>query len=116
MKDKYLKKLNDTKAKVDNIIIVDSTPPSLIQAEWERNELWDNLLNEIYGVLKSQLTAGEMDQLRIKQREWITYRDHKADEAAIMLQGGTAENLVYVGELANQTEIRCNTLVNDYIK
>lgn len=57
-----------------------------------------------------------MEQLRTKQRAWITYRDQKANEAALMFQGGTAENLVYIGKLANQTEIRCYTLVNDYMQ
>ena len=116
LKEKYLKILNDTKAKTDNIVPVDSTTPSLNQAEGERYELWDRLLNEVYGVLKSQLSVKEMDQLRIKQREWIIYRDNKAKEASFVSGGGTAEKLMYLGELANQTEIRCYTLVNDYMK
>ena len=116
LKEKYLKILNDTKAKTDNIVPADSTTLSLNQAEGERYELWDKLLNEVYGVLESQLSVKEMDQLRIKQREWIIYRDNKAKEASLVSGGGTAEKLIYLGELANQTEIRCYTLVNDYMK
>lgn len=116
LKEKYLKILNDTKVRADNIVPVDYTTPSLNQAEGERYELWDRLLNELYGVLKSQLSVKEMDQLRVKQREWIIYIDNKAKEASLVNEGGSAEQLVYLGELANQTEIRCYTLVNDYMK
>lgn len=86
------------------------------EAEWERYELWDALLNEVYGVLKTQLSDKEMQQLRTKQREWITYRDAKADEESLAYAGGTAEGLVYISVLANLTEARCYTLVNDYMK
>ncbi|MEH7347022.1 lysozyme inhibitor LprI family protein, partial [Bacillus sp. JJ1532] len=73
-------------------------------------------LNEVYGVLKEQLTTEEMNQLRKEQRNWITYRDDTALEASLKYQGGTMEHLEYVAVLANLTEERCYELVEDYMK
>lgn len=116
LKEKYLKKLDNAKVELENRVFDDGTTSLLAQAEYDRYDHWDNLLNEIYGVLKSQLSASEMEQLKIKQREWITYRDKKAAEESSPYRGNAAEWLAHGHELANQTEIRCYTLVNEYMK
>ena len=38
--------------------------------------------NEIYGVLKEQLSTSEMNVLRQKQREWTVYQDKEAVKGA----------------------------------
>ena len=86
------------------------------KVEDDRWGIWDNLLNEIYGVLIEQLTQDEMDNLRDEQLNWIKYRDEKALEASQKYKGGTQENLEYVSVLANLTEERCYVLVKDYMK
>lgn len=47
---------------------------------------WDDLLNEVYGVLQEQLSKDEMDKLRAEQIEWLTIRDSKAEESARSLR------------------------------
>lgn len=86
------------------------------QAEGEAWQLWDDALNEIYGVLKTQLSTSEMDALRTKQRAWITYRDNTAESESAEFKGGTMEGLVYVSTRASLTKERCYELVNIYMK
>ena len=74
------------------------------------------MLNEIYGVLKEQLTQEAMDQLRKEQREWIAERDATAKKASLKYEGGTMEQLEYVAVVNNLTEERCFELVEDYMK
>ena len=78
--------------------------------------MWDALLNEVYGVLKEQLSTEEMDQLRTEQRNWIKHRDETALKASLKYKGGTQEHLEYVAVLANLTEERCYQLVANYMK
>ncbi|MGN7478617.1 lysozyme inhibitor LprI family protein [Solibacillus silvestris] len=109
-----LKKLNDTKNEVDELEASDSSTFALKKVENERWEIWDELLNEIYGVLKEQLPPDEMERLREKQRNWINYRDDSALAASQEYKGGTQEHLEYVSVLANLTEERCYELVDNY--
>ena len=112
----YLKKLNDTKKELDEVEAKDSSTYALKAVENERWENWDELLNEIYGVLKEQLLPDEMEQLREEQRDWIKFRDERALESSLQYKGGTMEQLEYVIVLANLTEERCFELVENYMK
>ena len=86
------------------------------KVEDDRWKIWDGLLNEIYGVLKEQLSTEEMDQLRKEQRNWINHRDATALEASKKYEGGTQETLEYSAVAANLTEERCFKLVEIYMK
>ncbi|MEA3320685.1 MAG: lysozyme inhibitor LprI family protein [Bacillota bacterium] len=116
VKEKYLQQLEYTKKEAEELEATDSSTYALKKVENDRWELWDNLLNEIYGVLEEQLPAEEMDELREEQRNWITYRDDRALEASLKYKGGTQEHLEYVAVLANLTEERCYELVTNYMK
>ncbi|MFZ7945997.1 lysozyme inhibitor LprI family protein [Neobacillus sp. 19] len=116
LKDEYLKKLNDTKKEMDEMKPTDSSTFAAKKVEGDRFDVWDGLLNEVYGVLKEQLSTEEMDQLKIEQRNWINYRDNTALEASQKYKGGTQEHLEYVAVLANLTEERCYKLVEDYME
>ena len=114
-KEEYLKKLEDTKRKTDNMEATDSSTYALKKVEDDRWDIWDDLLNEIYGVLKEQLSAEEMDQLQKEQRDWIKYRDDTALKASHKFKGGTQEHLEYSAVAANVTEERCYQLVEKYM-
>ncbi|ADU29526.1 lysozyme inhibitor LprI family protein [Evansella cellulosilytica] len=116
MKEKYMNKLDDTRKETEELEAVDSSTYALKEVENTRWDIWDQLLNEIYGVIQEQLTVEEMDQLREKQRSWIKYRDDRALEASEIYKGGTQEHLEYVSVLANLTEERCYELVEGYMK
>ena len=117
-KDEYLKKLNDTKKEMDELRNnpEDDSTYALKKVEGDRYDVWDGLLNEIYGVLQKQLPSDEMEQLRSEQREWMEYRDSTAKEASLKYEGGTMEQLEYVAVLGDLTEERCFKLVEDYMK
>ncbi|WP_240050779.1 lysozyme inhibitor LprI family protein [Metabacillus litoralis] len=116
MKEKYVKKINETKSEVEKLEATDSSTYALKKVEDDRWEIWDKLLNEIYGALKEQLSAEEMDQLKEEQRNWIKNRDERALEASLKYKGGTQEHLEYSAVSANITEERCYELVEDYMK
>jgi uncharacterized protein YecT (DUF1311 family) len=118
LKAEYLKKLNDKKKEMEEMRNhpIDDTTFALKKVEGDLYDIWDGLLNEIYGVLKQQLPSEEMDQLRKEQREWIKYRDANAKEASLKYEGGTMEQLEYVAVVNNLTKERCFELVEQYMR
>ena len=115
-KEEYLEKLSNTKDKTEKLEATDSSTYALKKVEDDRWDIWDHLLNEIYGVLKEQLTTEEMDQLQKEQRDWIKYRNDTALKASLKFKGGTQEHLEYSAVAANVTEERCYQLVEKYMK
>ncbi|NAP00504.1 DUF1311 domain-containing protein [Halomonas sp. MG34] len=117
-KEEYLQKLNDAKkeTRMQREESADGITIELKSVEGNLFDLWDGLLNEIYGVLEDQLSTEEMEQLRVEQREWIKHRDNKAKEASLEYEGGTAEHLVYRTVLNDLTIERCTVLVEEYMK
>nr|WP_240948531.1 lysozyme inhibitor LprI family protein [Bacillus sp. RO1] len=116
LKEKFLQQLDDTKKETEELKATDSSTYALKKVENDKWELWDELLNEIYGELGKLLSEKEMSQLREEQRNWIEFRDDSALEASHKFKGGTQEHLEYVAVLANLTEERCYELVEDYMK
>ena len=117
-KEKYLKQLND----IDNSLsdlnnqYNSGTQTEMHEAKSEILSKWDNALNEIYGVLKKQLSADEMSSLKEEQRNWIKKRDQKAKEESSVFTGGTIEATIYVATQAQLTKERCYELVQKYMK
>lgn len=116
LKETYLNKLHNTNERTENIKPVDSSTYALKDVAHNQYEEWDDLLNEIYGVLEDQLSAEEMSKLREEQRDWIAHRDETAKEASLKYEGGTMEQLEYVTVLANVTKDRCYEFVEAYMK
>lgn len=117
-KEEYLTKLNTKKREMDELRNnpEDDSTYAMKKVEGKRYKAWDDLLNEIYGVLQKQLSSEEMEQLKQEQREWIENRDSKAKEASLKYEGGTMEQLEYVAVLADLTEERCFALVEGYMR
>ncbi|MGR3763034.1 lysozyme inhibitor LprI family protein [Rossellomorea sp. NS-SX7] len=117
MKEEYLEKLHDAQVEVEELreATTDDSTYALKYVEGERFDIWDGLLNDIYGVLKEQLSPEEMEQLRVEQREWIKHRDETAKQASLKYEGGTMEQLEYVAVENNLTEKRCFELVEEYM-
>jgi len=116
LKEKYLKKLKETKVETDQKVSSDESTYALKNLEGERFAVWDGLLNEIYKELENQLPTNKMDQLRIEQRSWLDYRDRTAKKASLKYEGGTMEQLEYVAVENILTEERCFKLVENYMK
>ena len=115
LKSTYLQELASLEAKTNNMLD-GYTTYEMTNSATQIYTLWDNELNKIYGVLKNQLSESEMNSLRQKQREWITYRDNKAEQDAAEYEGGTMAQLELILSKANTTQERCYELVNWYMK
>lgn len=88
----------------------------LIEAANTEYKNWDDLLNEIYGVLKEQLSATDMESIKNEQINWISIRDAKAEESASEVKGGTLEPVFYTNSLTESTKNRCYELIEKYMK
>ena len=77
---------------------------------------WDDMLNEIYNLLKTQLTEDEMKKLQEEEIEWINYRDETAKNESKEFEGGTIYPIMYTSSLTKTTKNRCYELVNNYMK
>lgn len=114
-RDEYLKKLKRLEDEVSEISY-DGDTLQMKEASSKVLKMWDDILNKIYGVLKSQLSSSEMESLKEEQREWIVIRDAGAEESASEFEGGTMYGLAYTETLSIQTQQRCYDLVNKYMK
>ena len=74
------------------------------------------MLNEIYNLLKVQLSKEEMDELTNKQISWIEYRDKTAENESATFGMGSFATVQYNSTLARVTKERCYELVNNYMK
>lgn len=115
LKAMYLQELANLEAKTDNMFD-GYTTVEMVSSASNIYKLWDDELNKIYGVLKTQLSESEMNVVRQKQRNWISYRDSKAQQDAAEFAGGSMEGLELVMSKVNTTQQRCYELVNLYLK
>jgi len=117
-KEKYLKQLNDIENSLSDLNnqYNSGTQTEMHEAKSKILIKWDNALNEIYGVLKKQLSADEMSSLKEEQRNWIKQRDQKAKEDSSVFTGGTMEATIYIATQAQLTKERCYELVQKYMK
>lgn len=78
-------------------------------------ETYDKALNEIYGLLKKELSPETMKDLKTKQIEWIDEKENMAKKESLKYEGGTFENVAYYISLYESTKERCYDLVNTYM-
>lgn len=116
-KDAYLEWLDSIERDLDNQLgnlYADTSTLNLIELESTKCEAWDKALNEIYGILKEELSDSEMEKLRQAQRNWIVYRDSTA-QLEQDNSGGSIGRVIYVSTLCELTKERCYYLVNNYM-
>lgn len=118
MKDKYIKKLNDVEAGFSDLdyLYESGFGVDLAEAEGRKFKRWDDMLNEIYKLLKTQLSKSEMDDLTQKQLAWLDYREITAKNAGADMGPSTGASLQYTSVSAQLTKERCYELVNTYMK
>ena len=124
VKVKEESKKQEYKTKLDNIEIgfkvlkekEAGTTADMVEAANERLKQWDAALNEIYNVLKCQLSASYMKKLQSEEIQWIANRDAQAKKESLEMKGGTMEPLIYTSSLQDTTKKRCYELVEKYMK
>lgn len=80
------------------------------------HQLWDGVLNEIYGVLKTILSEAEMNDLKNEQRQWIKDRDEKVEAMPGYEEAGSLGRAEKVEAKFQITKERCYELVNNYME
>lgn len=93
-----------------------ATTVDMRKAAGETYKQWDAALNEIYSVLKTQLSSSDMKTLQDEEVKWIAFRNKKAEEDSAQVKGGTLEPVEHTYSLANTTKSRCYELVEKYMK
>lgn len=72
----------------------------------ELYDLWDGVLNELWGKLKEHLSEDDFSELLAEQRIWITEKEKAAEEAGKEYEGGSMYPLIVNSEAARITEER----------
>ncbi|MBS4537544.1 DUF1311 domain-containing protein [Clostridium sp. D2Q-11] len=78
-------------------------------------EMYDEQLNEIYALLKKELSSEVMKGLKTEQIKWIEQKEDIANKERLKYNGGTFENVAYYMSLYESTKERCYELVNEYM-
>lgn len=79
-------------------------------------EEYDKALNEIYNLLKENLSEDVMEDLETKQIEWINQKESAAREEESKYKGGTFEFVAGYISLYESTKEKCYELVNEYME
>lgn len=117
-KEEYIKKYNDLEKKLNEELEEGYAGNTLEMRNAAETELkaWDELLNEVYGELKKDLSTDEMDKLKNKQIQWIKDRDALAIDAGSEWEGGTFQSVAETLSLKDSTKSRTLILIKDYMK
>lgn len=82
------------------------TQTDMNQAAQDKFLLWDDMLNQLWRVLKKVLPEEEMKQLTNEELQWIKDKEAAALDAAAEYDGGSMYPMVYSATLANLTKER----------
>ena len=77
--------------------------------------IWDDLLNELWGILKENLDQETMDKLLQEQRAWIVDKEAAVKEAGAQFAGGSMAPLAANQKAAELTKARLQDLA-EYLK
>lgn len=77
----------------------------------EKYRIWDNILNQLWQVLKKVLPEEEMRQLANEELQWIKEKEQAALDAAAEYEGGSIYPSVYYITLADLTKERVYELL-----
>ena len=72
----------------------------------ELYELWDGALNYLWGELKNVLPEEEFEELRDKQRSWISEKEKSVEDAGKEYEGGSLYPTIVNTKAAEITEKR----------
>lgn len=78
-------------------------------------EKYDHALNEIYALLKKELSPEVFADLETEQVKWIEEKEEKAEKERLKYEGGTFENVAWYISLYESTKDRCYELVNQFM-
>lgn len=116
LKEKYLAELDKLTRETEETGDEDIPWIEVRKQAVEKYDLWDDKLNEIYGVLKQQLSSTEMEAVKQEERQWIKDRDAAVKQVEIEEGPGTLAPYAMTMTKLDMTRDRCYELVNLYLK
>lgn len=111
--DKIQKELDEMPEKKDSDAGITNAMKNYYGKSYEE---YDKALNEIYTLLKENLSEDVMEDLESKQIEWINQKETAAREEEAKYKGGTFEFVAGYISLYESTKEKCYELVNEYME
>ena len=101
--DSIQKELDNSQEKKDADTGVTLAMRSYAQKEYD---MYDKELNDIYALLKKELSPEVMKSLQAEEIKWIEQKEAKAKKEASQYEGGTLAPVVYISSLYESTKER----------
>lgn len=118
-RSEFIKKLDNIQAELDSLPIKKDSDAGVTNAMRSfygiSYDMYDKELNEIYALLKEQLSPETMQNLQNEQIKWIEKKEATATNEAEKYKGGSFEFVAYNSSLYGTTKNRCYELVNNYM-
>jgi uncharacterized protein YecT (DUF1311 family) len=118
-KQKYIEKLDNIQKELDALPYKKDSDKGVTNAMKNyygvSYEKYDDALNEIYALLKKELSPEVMKELKTAQLKWIEQKEEKAEKERLKYEGGTFENVAWYISLYESTKDRCYELVEEYM-
>ncbi|MBQ2406665.1 MAG: DUF1311 domain-containing protein [Lachnospiraceae bacterium] len=89
-----------------------NTTMEMLDNASDRFKLADDLLNDLWILIKYNTDEAEFEKILNEQREWLKQRDQKADEAADSWEGGSFASVDFADTKAEMTMERCKELAD----
>ena len=119
-KQKYIEKLDNIQKELDAMPDKKDSDKGVTNAMKNyygvSYEKYDDALNEIYALLKKELSPEVMAELKTEQLQWIEEKEEKAEKERLKYEGGTFENVAWYISLYESTKDRCYELVEEYMR
>lgn len=77
----------------------------------ELYELWDNALNELWGILNNTLSSDELAKITEEQQTWISDKEKQVKDAGAEAEGGSMQPMLENMKAADLTEGRVRELI-----
>ena len=118
-RNEYIERLDNIQKKLDELPEKKNADEGITNAMksyyGKAYEMYDKELNDIYALLKEELSPEIMNDLEIKQLKWIEEKEGKAREEEAKFKGGTFEPVAGYIVLYEATKEKCYELVNQYM-
>lgn len=115
----YLDRLDNIKKELDNSPEKKDADTgvtiAMISYYKKAYDMYDTELNNIYTLLKKELSPEIMERLQTEEINWIEQKEATADKEASQYEGGTFKPVAYISSLYGATRDRCYELVNEYM-
>jgi uncharacterized protein YecT (DUF1311 family) len=115
----FLEKLDNIQKELDSLPVKKDSDAGITNAMRSyygiSYDMYDKAINEIYTLLKNQLSSETMKTLQAEQIKWIKQKEADANKEASQFKGGTFEFVAFNSSLYESTKKRCYELVNNYM-